>query len=91
VPAIGILAVATVAATAGLYVVDLSAGVTPTVFLPSEWLVGTAVLTGGVWIACTTAGFGTWGAALVAVAVGFGFRLLATHRHWEEPLPGGAS
>jgi uncharacterized membrane protein YeiH len=90
VPAVGILAVATIAATAGLYVVDLSSGATPIMFLRGEWLVGTAVLTGGVWIGCAAAGFGTWGAALVAVAVGFGFRLLATYRHWEEPLPGGA-
>jgi uncharacterized membrane protein YeiH len=91
VPAVGILAVATIAATAGPYVVDLSAGATPRVFLRSEWLVGTAVLTGAVWIGCTAAGLGTWGAALVAVAVGFGFRLLATRKHWEEPLPGGSA
>jgi uncharacterized membrane protein YeiH len=91
VPAVGILAVATVAATAGLYIVDLSGGATPSVFRRSEWLVGTAVLTGATWIGCTAAGFGTWGAAVVAVTVGFAFRLLATHRHWEEPLPSRAS
>jgi uncharacterized membrane protein YeiH len=88
-PAAGTVAVATVAATAGLYVVDLSSGVTPTLFVRSEWLVGTAVLTGAVWIPCDAAGLGTWGAALAAVAVGFGFRLLATRRHWEEPLSSG--
>ena len=88
-PAAGILAVATVAATAGLYIIDLSSGVTPTHFVRSEWLVGTAVLTGTAWIACRAAGIGTWGAALVAVAVGFGFRLLATRRRWEEPLASG--
>ncbi|HEX2355280.1 MAG TPA: TRIC cation channel family protein [Micromonosporaceae bacterium] len=85
-PAAGILAVATVAATAGFYLIDLSSGVTPTHFVRSEWFVGTAVLTGAAWIACRAAGLGTWGAALLAVAVGFGFRLLATHRRWEEPL-----
>jgi uncharacterized membrane protein YeiH len=88
-PAAGIVAGATVAATAGLYVVDSSSGVTPTLVVRGEWLVGTAVLSGAAWIPCDAAGLGTWGAALVAVAVGIGFRLLATRRHCEEPLPSG--
>ena len=47
---------------------------------------GTALLTGAVWIAMYEAGFGTWVAAGVAFVVGFAFRLTALFRGWEEPL-----
>ncbi|MDI1459827.1 TRIC cation channel family protein [Catellatospora sp. KI3] len=86
IPAIGILVLAIVGPTAGRVYIDLCSGVAPKEFIRSEWFVGTALLTGMVWITCDTAGLSTWWAAGVSVAVGFCFRLLALFRGWEEPL-----
>lgn len=85
-PAVGILLLAIVGPTAGRFYIDLCAGVPPKHFIRSEWFVGTALLTGMVWIACDVVGLSSWPAALISVAVGFGFRLLALHYRWEEPL-----
>jgi hypothetical protein len=54
-----------------------------------EWFVGTAALTGLAWIILHGAGltaWNGWAAYLIAFAVGFGFRLTALYRGWEEPL-----
>jgi uncharacterized membrane protein YeiH len=86
-PVVGCLLLAVVGPTAGRYYIDITSGVTAKQFLRSEWFVGTAVLTGFVWILVYTAGAGTWWAAAIAFVVGFAFRLLAMYRGWEEPMP----
>jgi uncharacterized membrane protein YeiH len=77
---------AVIGPTAGRYLIDLSCGVAPKQFVRSEWFVGTALLTGGVWIAVNQAGAPEVASALVAFAVGFVFRVTALYRGWEEPL-----
>ena len=88
IPVLGALLLAVVGPTAGRYYIDLSSGVTPKQFIRSEWFVGTALLTGAVWIAADAAGLGTWGAVGVAFIFGFTFRLTALYRGWEEPMAG---
>jgi uncharacterized membrane protein YeiH len=85
-PVVGALALAVVGPTAGRYLIDVTCGVPPKQFVRGEWFVGTALLTGGVWIALNEAGLGSVGCALLAFAVGFAFRVLAMYRGWEEPL-----
>jgi uncharacterized membrane protein YeiH len=86
IPILGSLLLAVVGPTAGRYYIDLSSGVPPKHFIRGEWFVGTAVLTGAVWIAIYWAGAGTWVAAGGAFLVGFSFRLAALFLGWEEPL-----
>ncbi len=86
-PVVGCLLLAVVGPTAGRYYIDITSGVTPKQFIRSEWFVGTAVLTGVVWILVYWAGAGTWWAAGIAFVVGFSFRLVATFLGWEEPMP----
>ena len=85
-PVLGSLVLAVVGPTAGRFLIDISSGVPPKQFIRSEWFVGIAALTGGVWIACDTAGLPRVASALIAFAVGFTVRLLALYRGWEEPL-----
>ena len=89
-PVFGALALAVVGPTAGRYLIDITSGVTPKQFLRGEWFVGTAVLTGAVWILLDDQlGDSTgaqWAAYLIAFAVGFTFRIVALFRGWEEPL-----
>jgi hypothetical protein len=58
----------------------------PKQFVRGEWFVPMALLTGLVWILADWSGLSTWWAAGMAFAVGFGLRLLALYRGWEEPL-----
>lgn len=86
-PVLGCLFLALVGPTAGRYYIDITSGKTAKQFIRSEWFIGTALLTGLVWILVYQAGAGTWWAAGIAFAVGFVFRLLALYYGWEEPLP----
>ena len=86
-PVLGSLLLALVGPTAGRYYIDITSGKTAKQFIRSEWFIGTALLTGAVWILVYWAGAGTWWAAGIAFAVGFSFRLLAMFYGWEEPLP----
>ena len=86
-PVLGCLLLALVGPTAGRYYIDITSGKTAKQFIRSEWFIGTALLTGLVWILATWAGAGTWVATVIAFAVGFVFRLLAMFYEWEEPLP----
>jgi uncharacterized membrane protein YeiH len=86
-PVLGCLLLALVGPTAGRYYIDITSGKTAKQFIRSEWFIGTALLTGSVWILVYWAGAGTWWAAGIAFAVGFTFRLLALYRGWEEPMP----
>jgi len=86
-PVLGCLFLALVGPTAGRWLVDVSSGVTPKQFIRGEWFIGTALLTGAVWILVYWTGAGTWWAAGIAFLVGYTFRTLALFRGWEEPLP----
>ena len=86
-PVLGCLLLALVGPTAGRWLVDVSSGVTPKQFIRGEWFIGTALLTGAVWILVHWAGAGTWWAAGIAFAAGYTLRTLALFRGWEEPLP----
>ena len=86
-PVLGCLLLALVGPTAGRYYIDITSGKTAKQFIRSEWFIGTALLTGLVWILVDWAGLSTWWAAGIAFAVGFTFRLLAMYRGWEEPMP----
>lgn len=85
-PVIGALALAVIGPTTGRYLIDLTCGVPPKQFVRGEWFVGTAVLTGAVWIGLKAAGSPDEASAAVAFAVGFLFRLAALYLGWEEPL-----
>ena len=85
-PILGALFLAVVGPTAGRYYIDVTSGVTPKQFVKGEWFVGTALLTGLVWILADSAGAGAWLATGIAFAVGFSFRMTALYRGWEEPL-----
>jgi uncharacterized membrane protein YeiH len=89
-PVLGCLLLAIVGPTAGRWLVDVSSGVTPKQFIRGEWFIGTALLTGAVWIFVYWTGAGTWWAAGIAFAVGYTLRTLALFRGWEEPLPEAA-
>lgn len=88
-PIVGSLALAVVGPTAGRYLIDLSSGVPPKQFVRGEWFVGTALLTGLVWILLDSWGLDAWdgwAAYLIAFAIGFSVRVVALYRGWEEPL-----
>jgi uncharacterized membrane protein YeiH len=86
-PVLACLLLALIGPTAGRYYIDITSGKTAKQFIRSEWFIGTALLTGLVWILVAWAGLGTWWAAGIAFAVGFVFRLLAMFYGWEEPMP----
>jgi uncharacterized membrane protein YeiH len=86
-PVVGCLLLALVGPTAGRYYIDITSGNTAKQFIRSEWFIGTALLTGGVWILAYWVGASTWVATGIAFVVGFTFRLAALYRGWEEPLP----
>jgi uncharacterized membrane protein YeiH len=71
IPVLGALALAIIGATAGRFMVDVTCGIAPKHFVRGEWFVGTAVLTGGVWLIMTSLGAAKVACALVAFAVGF--------------------
>jgi uncharacterized membrane protein YeiH len=85
-PVVGSLALAVIGPTTGRWLIDVSCGVPPKHSVRGEWFVGTAVLTGGIWIAVDELGAPRPLSALVAFGIGFTFRLLALYRGWEEPL-----
>jgi uncharacterized membrane protein YeiH len=86
-PVFGCLLLALIGPTAGRWVIDVSSGVTPKQFLRGEWFIGTALVTGLVWILVYWASANTWLSMGVAFAAGFTLRTLALYRGWEEPLP----
>jgi uncharacterized membrane protein YeiH len=86
-PVLACLLLALVGPTAGRYYIDITSGKTAKQFIRSEWFIGTALLTGLVWILVDWAGLNTWWAAGIAFVVGFSFRLVAMFYEWEEPMP----
>lgn len=85
-PIIGALALAVISAVAGRYLIDVTCGVPPKLFIRGEWFVVAPLLTAAVWLVCDAAGLSAWPCAIIAVAVGFAFRVTALYRGWEEPL-----
>lgn len=86
-PILGAVAMAVIAATAGRFLIDLASGVPPKQFVRSEWFVATAAGTGLVWILLDEAtALPYWATVLLAFGAGFGFRITALYRGWEEPL-----
>jgi uncharacterized membrane protein YeiH len=86
-PVLACLLLALIGPTAGRYYIDITSGKTAKQFIRSEWFIGTALLTGLVWILVDWAGLNTWWAAGIAFVVGFSFRLVAMFYEWEEPMP----
>src|SRR5512136_2744997 len=87
-PDIGAVAIGVVGPTAGRFLIDLTAEKAAKQFVRGEWFVGTAVLTSIVYFVCFKYfGLTEWPATLIAVAIGFVFRLAAIWFGWEEPLP----
>lgn len=81
------------ATTAGGVLIDVFSGVTPEVVMPSEHIVTTAVLAGGVYAGIAL--LGKQGAhffpvTLVAALVSFLFRIFAVRDHWPQIVPTGA-
>jgi hypothetical protein len=69
----------------------VTSGVPPKHFVRSEWFVGTALLTGAIWVCLywliVQQGDGSvWWPTLLPFAIGYAFRLTALYRGWEEPL-----
>jgi uncharacterized membrane protein YeiH len=87
IPLMGVVMIGVVGPTTGRWLIDVACGLTPKHLVRGEWFVGTAVLTSVVYIVCHYLGLTVWPATLIAVAVGFSFRLLALFRAWEEPEP----
>jgi uncharacterized membrane protein YeiH len=88
VPTIGAIFIGIVGPTAGRFLIDITAGKSAKQFVRGEWFVGTAVLTSVVYLVFFKYfGLTEWPATLIAVAVGFVFRLAAIWFGWEEPLP----
>jgi hypothetical protein len=85
-PVAGALFLAVVGTTACRYYIDITSGVSPKQFIRGEWFVGTALLTGVVWLLADAAGANAWLSAGIAFSVGYAFRVAALYRGWEEPL-----
>jgi uncharacterized membrane protein YeiH len=78
------------ATTAGGVLIDLFSGVTPEVVSPSEHIVTTAILAGGVYAGIAllqkqSSQF--FPVTLVSVLVSFLFRLFAVRDHWPQIVP----
>jgi uncharacterized membrane protein YeiH len=86
-PLIAVVLIGVIGPTAGRYFLDVTSFVPPKQFVRGEWFVGTAVLASLIYIILYKVGWSIWPATLLPVAIGFGFRLLALFRGWEEPEP----
>jgi len=86
-PMIAVLLLAAASATAARYVIDVTSGVTPKLFVRGEWYAGTALLAAVVWVACDTFGLNRWVCAGIAFGMAYTVRVLAMLRGWEEPMP----
>jgi uncharacterized membrane protein YeiH len=78
------------ATTAGGVLIDLFSGVTPEVVSPSEHIVTTALLAGGVYAGIALVEkqrTDFFPITLVAVLVSFVFRLFAVRDHWPQIVP----
>jgi uncharacterized membrane protein YeiH len=89
-PAIDCVLLGVAGPTAGRFLIDVTAGQTAKQFVRGEWFVGTAVLTSIAYLVLAyPLGLTIWPATLIAVAIGFAFRVAALWFKWEEFLPTG--
>ena len=86
-PLLAALLIGVICSTAGRFFIDITADVPPKPFIRGEWFVGAAFLASLVFVIGDVIGLSIWPATLIAVAVGFGFRITAIARRWEEPEP----
>src|SRR5215831_870932 len=78
------------ATTAGGMLIDVCSGVTPEVVMPSEHIVTTAVLAGGVYAGIALLGKQStrfFPVTLIAALVSFLFRVFAVRDHWPQIVP----
>jgi uncharacterized membrane protein YeiH len=78
------------ATTAGGVLIDVFSGVTPEVVMPSEHIVTTAVLAGGVYAGIALLGKQSthfFPVTLIAALVSFLFRVFAVRDHWPQIVP----
>ena len=76
------------ATTGGRFIIDIACGVVPKQLVRGEFFVLTAVGTGIIYLICAyLLGLSLIPATIVAVAVGFGFRIAAQTFGWEEWEP----
>lgn len=82
--------VGVIATTAGGIFIDLFSGVTPEIVTPSEQLVTTALLSSGIYAAIAIAlkkSNSFFPVTLIAVGIGFIFRVFAVRDHWPSVVP----
>ena len=83
-----------VATTAGGVLIDVASGVTPEILRPSEHIVTTAVIAGGVYSLIATymkESTSFFPVTLVSVLIAFLFRIFAVREHWEQIVPYSAA
>lgn len=84
------IVVGLIATTAGGVLIDLFSGVTPEIVMPCEQLVTTAVLSATVYAVIAVqlnASTSRFPVTLIAVLVGFVFRVFAVRGHWPSIVP----
>jgi uncharacterized membrane protein YeiH len=87
-PYVSAVLIGIIGSTTGRFIVDLSCGVTPKLFVRGEWFVGTAALASVAYIVCDAGlKLSIWPASLISFTIAFLFRCSALLRHWEEPEP----
>jgi uncharacterized membrane protein YeiH len=95
-PVLGTLLLAVVGPTAGRWYIDISSGVTPKQFLRGEWFIGTALLTGLIWVVLDwlivqKGGGSIWWPTGLAFVIGFAVRMVALYRagrsRWQRSQP----
>jgi hypothetical protein len=80
---------------AGRFLIDVACGVPAKQLVQGEWFIGTAVLTSVSFFLLRAGALGApWALALgfvpatmIAVGIGFVFRVTASWYGWEEPMP----
>lgn len=79
-----------ISTTAGGVFIDLCSDVTPEILKPSEHIVTAAVFAAGTYVLLARyalTNFPAFPITLIAVAVAFGFRVLAVKEHWGQIVP----
>jgi len=82
--------VGVLATTAGGVLIDLFSGVTPEVIMPSEHIVTTAVIAGGIYSAIALFGKDSihpFPVTLISVLIAFLFRVFAVRDHFPQIVP----
>ncbi len=86
----GAILVGTIATNAGGVFIDVISGVTPDLVMPSQQLVSASVLSAGIYAGIAISmkdNQAFFPVTLIAVVVGFTFRLLAVKEHWPSITP----